>query len=88
MQHAGTLRQRSYGGSAHSRVPDLLASDQATVDSLPKRLADEVQLEVPAGVAEARLQVRQDYGLGTHAGEGDLSREINTPKNIVRQSYG
>jgi hypothetical protein len=33
-------------------------------------------------------QVRQDYGLGTHAGEGDLSREINTPKNIVRQSYG
>jgi len=42
------------GGSAHSRVPDLLASDQATVDSLPKRLADEVQLEVPAGVAEAR----------------------------------
>jgi hypothetical protein len=33
-------------------------------------------------------QVRQDYGLGTHAGEGDLSREINTPKNIVRQSSG
>jgi hypothetical protein len=42
------------GGSAHSRVPDLLASDQATVDSLPKRLADEVQLEVLARVAEAQ----------------------------------
>jgi len=31
--------------STHSRVPNLLASDQATVDSLPYRLADEGPLD-------------------------------------------
>ena len=33
------------GDSAHSRGPDLLASDQTTVDSLPQRLADRVPLD-------------------------------------------
>src|ERR1700690_3793627 len=31
--------------SPHARAPDLLASDQATIDSLPDRLADEVPLD-------------------------------------------
>jgi hypothetical protein len=33
-------------------------------------------------------QFRQDYALGANASEADLAREINTLKEILRQSYG
>ena len=45
---------------------------------------DSASAELP----ERGPQVRQDYGLGAHDGEGDPSREINTLKKILRQSYG
>jgi hypothetical protein len=31
--------------SAHSRIPNLLAGDKATIDGLPERLADEVPFD-------------------------------------------
>ena len=76
-------------GSAHSCVPNLLASDHAPANSLPLRWADEVPLDSASGeLPEPGPQARQDYGFGAHDGEGDLSREINTVKQILRQSYG
>jgi len=53
------------------------------------RLADEVPLDSASWeLPGPGRQARQDYGLGAHGGEGDPSREINTLKKILRQSYG
>ena len=49
-----------------------------------KRSARQCQRRLP----EPGPQARQDYGLGVPDGESDPSREINTLKQILRQSYG
>jgi hypothetical protein len=45
MQLAAGLPQRTCAPVPHSRIPDLLASDQATFNSLHERLADEVPFD-------------------------------------------
>jgi hypothetical protein len=89
MQHAGTLLQRSYGAVPLIRAFRIcwrVIRPQSTAcpSAWRMKFSSKCQQELP----KPGPQVRQDYGLGTHAGEGDLSREINTPKNIVWQSYG
>lgn len=75
-------------GSAHSRVPNLLASDHAPAHNLPLRWADEVPLDSASGeLPEPGPQARQDCGFQAHDGEGDLTRNQD-PQAILRQNYG
>ena len=90
MLHAETLRQQSNGAVPLIRAFRIcwrVIRPQSTAcpSAWRMKFSPKCQRELP----KLGPQVRQDYGLGTHSREGDLSREINTPKNLdVRVRVG